>query len=118
VTWVLGLTIGCVALITVLTGWRLAYGWPSHAIARLAGALAIVLTLIAGAAWLAAGPLQPGWARRSGTPPSLITGGTRAAATSPVTRRALTTARTSTAARPASTTARPASTTARPEQAR
>lgn len=77
VRWVLGLTIGCVALITGLTAWRLAYGWPSHAIARLAGALAIAATLIAGGAWLAAGPLQPGWARRAGTPPSLITGGTR-----------------------------------------
>jgi len=76
VTWVLGLTAGCVALITGLAGWRLAYGWPSHAIARLAGALVIVLTITAGAAWLAAGPLQPGWARRAGTPPSLIKGGT------------------------------------------
>ncbi len=80
VTWVLGLTIGCVALIAGLTGWRLAYGWPSHAFVRLAGALIIVLTLVAGGAWLAAGPLRPGWARRSGTPPSLITGGTRAGA--------------------------------------
>jgi hypothetical protein len=80
VTWVLGLTIGCVALIAGLTGWRLAYGWPSHAFARLAGALAIVLTLVAGGAWLAAGPLRPGWARRSGTPPSLITGRNRAGA--------------------------------------
>ena len=80
VTWVLGLTVGCVALIAGLTGWRLGYGWPTHAIARLAGALVIVLALIAGGAWLADGPLQPGWARRSGTPPSLITGGTRAAA--------------------------------------
>jgi hypothetical protein len=35
------------------------------------GALALVLTLIAGGAWLAAGPLQPGWARRSGTPEHL-----------------------------------------------
>ena len=68
VTWVLGLTVGCVALIAGLTGWRLAYGWPSHAIARLAGALAIVLALIAGgavagrraaAAWLGASVRHP-----------------------------------------------------------
>jgi hypothetical protein len=114
VTWVLGLTVGCVALIAGLTGWRLAYGWPSHAVARVAGALAVVLTLVAGTAWLAAGPLQPGWARRSGTPPSLITGGTRAAATPLAPRRTRITARTSTAPRPASTAARPASTAARP----
>ena len=68
VHWVLGLTVACVAVIAVLTGWRLAYGWPSHAGARLLGALALVLTLIAGGAWLTAGPLQPGWARRAGTP--------------------------------------------------
>ncbi len=75
VRWVLGLTVACVALIAALTGWRLAYGWPSHAAARLVGALALVLALILGGAWLTAGPLQPGWARRSGTPPQLINGG-------------------------------------------
>jgi len=50
-----------------LAGWRLAYGWPSHPAARLLGALALVLALIAGGAWLAAGPLHPGWAQRAGT---------------------------------------------------
>jgi predicted ferric reductase len=74
VRWVLGLTVACVALIAALTGWRLAYGWPSHARARLAGALALVLALIAGGAWLTAGPLQPGWARRAGTPTHVTTG--------------------------------------------
>jgi methionine sulfoxide reductase heme-binding subunit len=49
VRWVLGLTVACVAL-------------------------ALVLALIAGGAWLAAGPLQPGWARRAGTPAHLTTG--------------------------------------------
>jgi sulfoxide reductase heme-binding subunit YedZ len=74
VRWVLGLTVACVALIAALTGWRLAYGWPSNAGARLAGALALVLALIAGGAWLAVGPLQPGWARRAGTPAHVTTG--------------------------------------------
>ena len=77
VRWVLGLTVACVALIAVLTGWRLAYGWPSHAAARLAGALTLVLTLIAGAAWLTAGPLRPGWALRAGTPTHLVSGGSK-----------------------------------------
>jgi len=75
VRWVLALTVACVALIAMLTGWRLAYGWPSHALARLLGALALVLALIAGGAWLTAGPLQPGWAQRSGTPSQLIRAG-------------------------------------------
>jgi Ferric reductase like transmembrane component len=83
VRWVLALTLACVGLIVVLTAWRLAYGWPSHAPARLAGALALLLALVVGGAWLTAGPLQPGWARRSGTPPQLITGGVRAAPTTP-----------------------------------
>jgi predicted ferric reductase len=81
VRWVLGLTVACVALIAVLIGWRLAYGWPSHAVARLVGALALVLTLIAGGAWLTAGPLQPGWARRAGTPEHLVGGSAKVSST-------------------------------------
>ncbi|HEY7147047.1 MAG TPA: ferric reductase-like transmembrane domain-containing protein [Streptosporangiaceae bacterium] len=80
VRWVLALTAGCVAAVAVLTGWRLAYGWPARPLARLAGALAMVLVLIAGTAWLAAGPLQPGWSRRAGTPPSLLGGSSPGAA--------------------------------------
>jgi predicted ferric reductase len=67
VRWVLALTLGCVAVVAGLLGWRLAYGWPSHPAARLLGALALALALIAGGAWLAAGPLHPGWAQRAGT---------------------------------------------------
>jgi len=81
VHWVLGLTLACVALIVALTVWRLAHGWPSHAPARLVGALALLLALVMGGAWLTAGPLQPGWARRSGTPAQLINGGVRAGPT-------------------------------------
>ena len=67
VRWVLLLTLVCVAVVAGLLGWRLAYGWPSHPAARLLGALALVLALVAGGAWLPAGPLQPGWAQRAGT---------------------------------------------------
>lgn len=74
VDWVLVVTVACVAVIAGLAAWRLGYGWPSHAPARLAGAVALVLALTVGGAWLVAGPLQPGWARRSGTPASLIGG--------------------------------------------
>jgi Ferric reductase like transmembrane component len=77
VRWVLGLTVACVALVAILIGWRLAYGWPSHAAARLAGGLALVLSLVAGGAWLAAGPLQPGWARRAGTPVHVVSGSSK-----------------------------------------
>jgi DMSO/TMAO reductase YedYZ heme-binding membrane subunit len=76
VRWVLAVTVACVAVIAGLTAWRLGYGWPSHAAGRLAGAVALVLALIVGGVWLAAGPLQPGWARRAGTPANLIGGKT------------------------------------------
>jgi Ferric reductase like transmembrane component len=72
VRWVLLLTLLCVAAVTGAAGWRLAYGWPSHRALRVAGAVAVLVALLAGGAWLAAGPLRPGWARRSGTPPSLL----------------------------------------------
>ena len=81
VRWVLGLTVACVALIAALTGWRLAYGWPSLAAARLAGALALVVALIAGGAWLTAGPLRPGWSLRAGTPTHLVSGSSKAGGT-------------------------------------
>jgi DMSO/TMAO reductase YedYZ heme-binding membrane subunit len=70
VRWVLLLTLACVALIAGLAGWRLAYGWPDHALARVAAGLALVLALIAGLTWLQAGPLAPGWAHRAGTAPA------------------------------------------------
>jgi predicted ferric reductase len=72
VRWVLLLTLLCAAVITALVCWRLAAGWPAHAVARLVGAVVLVLALAAGSAWLSAGPLRPGWAKRSGTPASLL----------------------------------------------
>ena len=72
VRWVLLLTLLCVAIVTALAGWRIAVGWPGRPIARVAGAVALVLALIAAGAWLSAGPLKPGWARRAGTPPALL----------------------------------------------
>jgi sulfoxide reductase heme-binding subunit YedZ len=73
VRWVLVLTLLCVAVVTALACWRLTVGWPAHGAARVVGAVTLVLALVAGGAWLSAGPLKPGWARRAGTPPSLLT---------------------------------------------
>jgi methionine sulfoxide reductase heme-binding subunit len=72
VRWVLLLTLACTAAVVGGVGWRLAAGWPAHRAARLAGAAALVVALVAGGAWLAAGPLRAGWASRAGTPPDLI----------------------------------------------
>jgi predicted ferric reductase len=72
VRWVLLLTLLCAGVVTALVSWRLTVGWPAHRLARTAGALALVLALVAGGAWLAAGPLKTGWAQRAGTAPGLL----------------------------------------------
>jgi methionine sulfoxide reductase heme-binding subunit len=72
VRWVLFLTLLCVVVVAALASWRLAAGWPRNRTARVAGAVALVLALIAGGAWLSAGPLRAGWAQRSGTPSHLL----------------------------------------------
>lgn len=68
--WVLALTIACVAVVACLTLWRVARIWPARPLAATAGAVVIVFLLIAGTAWLRAGPLAPGWAQKAGTPPA------------------------------------------------
>jgi predicted ferric reductase len=67
VRWVLVLTACCLLAVTALTLWRLALAWPDRPVASTAAVLLIVVTLIAGGAWLRAGPLAPHWSARSGT---------------------------------------------------
>jgi methionine sulfoxide reductase heme-binding subunit len=67
VRWVLVLTGCCVLVIAGLTLWRLALGWSARPAVSMAGVVLVVLTLIAGGAWLRVGPLSPGWSHRSGT---------------------------------------------------
>lgn len=83
--WVLALTAACVAVVAGLTLWRVLRSWPARPVVCTAGAVAIVLALVAGTAWLAAGPLSPGWSHRAGTGTSVLirTGSARAAGTSP-----------------------------------
>jgi hypothetical protein len=56
-----------VLAIAALTLWRLALAWPGRPAASAAGVVVIVVMLIAGVAWLRAGPLSPHWSSRSGT---------------------------------------------------
>jgi sulfoxide reductase heme-binding subunit YedZ len=70
--WVLALYVGCVAAVILAAWWRLAFGWPHPLAIRVAGLAATVVAPIVLVTWLAAGPLAAGWARRAGTPASLL----------------------------------------------
>jgi predicted ferric reductase len=67
VRWVLALTAACVLVVVVLTLWRLALSWPQRPGWVTAGMVLVVLAVVAGGAWLHAGPLAPNWTLRSGT---------------------------------------------------
>ncbi len=70
--WVLAITACCVAAVVATAAWRLALGWQERTGTRVALAGIVVVALVAGTIWLVGGPLKPGWARRSGTPASLL----------------------------------------------
>lgn len=70
--WMLALVVVSVGAVAVATIWRVAVGWPSWTPTRITmafGALSVPVFL---GAWFVAGPLQPGWAVRAGTPKSLL----------------------------------------------
>jgi sulfoxide reductase heme-binding subunit YedZ len=71
--WVLAIVAACVLAVLGAGLWRLAAGWPAHAGVRAGAAAVAVAVLLAGGAWAAAGPLRPGWAKRAGTPATLLT---------------------------------------------
>ena len=68
---VLAITAVCALAVTSAGAWRLAAGWPAHAGLRVAAAAAAAVALVT-AGWAWAGPLAPGWARRAGTPATLL----------------------------------------------
>jgi hypothetical protein len=75
--WVVWLSWACAGAVVAAAGWRLAKAWPGRPGARLGAAGAVALGMVAVSAWAALGPLQPGWARRAGTPVRLLTSTTR-----------------------------------------
>lgn len=72
VGFVLILYVLCIAAVIVAAWWRLAVGWPEHVGIRVGALAASVVAPIVLVAWLAAGPLAAGWARRAGTPASIL----------------------------------------------
>ena len=65
-------TIAAVGVLVVFIGVRVAEIQPSHRALKAVVGLVAVLTIVAIAVWAANGPLRPGWARESGTPPGLL----------------------------------------------
>jgi sulfoxide reductase heme-binding subunit YedZ len=71
-TWLLALSTFCAAVVLAAVLVRVAAGWPEHLARRsvaLGGAGVFSLFLLV---WLPAGTLGSEWARRSGTPKSLL----------------------------------------------
>jgi hypothetical protein len=79
VNWVLGVDLVCLAAVLAAVMWRLAANWQLDPRRRGLGALSSALVVVAVLIWAATGPTQPGWARKAGTPRSLL-GSARTAA--------------------------------------
>ena len=72
---VLALNMACLAAVVFAVWWRLADAWATQAAgsgATVAAVVASVAVPVAIVAFLLAGPLKPGWARRAGTPTSIL----------------------------------------------
>jgi methionine sulfoxide reductase heme-binding subunit len=67
--WMLLVNVGCVAAVLIAVGVRLARAEPGI---RAPGAALLALTSIGLAIFTYLGPLHQGWARRAGTPSSLL----------------------------------------------
>ncbi len=80
--WMLVIVGGCVIVTVVAIVGRATAGWPDHPLPRVGavGAAAIVpLGLII---WLPSGPLAKGWAKKAGTPASILRAATGSSSSS------------------------------------
>jgi hypothetical protein len=71
-TWMLALVAICVATVLVAIAARVTAGWPEHREIRISAMSAAALLPIGLLVWLPSGPLARGWAKRAGTPSSLL----------------------------------------------
>jgi DMSO/TMAO reductase YedYZ heme-binding membrane subunit len=70
--WMAVIYVACAAAFMVAVLTRVVIGWPERLRLRLAAVGTLAAFAIGLAVWLPAGPFASGWARRSGTPPSLL----------------------------------------------
>jgi sulfoxide reductase heme-binding subunit YedZ len=59
-------------VLVVFLSYRVAEGWPTRPFLRVPLAAVAIAAVLGLAVWAVNGPLQPGWARSSGTPPDLL----------------------------------------------
>ena len=70
--WLQAINVACIVAVLAAVAGRAVVGWPDHLRLRV-GALATAVVFAGGlVVWLPGGPLGKGWARRAGTPPSLL----------------------------------------------
>lgn len=71
-TWMLAITVACIAVVLASVAARAAIGWPSNRRLRVS-ALGLTAAFTAGLViWLPLGPFAPHWSRRAGTPDRLL----------------------------------------------
>jgi methionine sulfoxide reductase heme-binding subunit len=70
--WVQLVYLASVLVVLGCAWWRIGSSWTDRRPHRLAVLATSVVLPVAVIAWTATGPLQPGWARRSGTPSQLL----------------------------------------------
>src|SRR5579864_1757660 len=70
--WMLVLVGGLVIVMIVAVVSRATAGWPNHQGARLGALAASALVPLGLLVWLPSGPLAAGWAKKAGTPASLL----------------------------------------------
>ncbi|MER6290780.1 ferric reductase-like transmembrane domain-containing protein [Streptomyces sviceus] len=71
----LWLYAGCVGTVVAAVWWRLVKAAPGRVAGRLTGAVAATAVPVALTAFLATGPLQPGWSQRAASTVALLGGG-------------------------------------------
>lgn len=81
-TWMLVIIGACVLSVFVAVLARVSEGWPNHLGARVTGLVASAAVALGLLVWLPSGPLAAGWAKRAGTPASLLIASAPAASTS------------------------------------
>ena len=77
-TWLIAINVACIIAVLAAVIGRAMIGWPANVrlrIGALGAAAGFALGLLV---WLPGGPLGKGWARRAGTPTSLLSHSARA----------------------------------------